>query len=403
MFKKILMPSFLLLMFTPWQTFAFPDVEIVSAANTTFEGPAHHGISVQTRGIDDPNLSYYQIQIKVDSDAAYEPWKIYSSDTQPTDSPTINIPYRNGVLALKTDQEYCVAIRAFYGADNSSWVETCDITVSVDGASSADIDGDGLTEIEEYEQGTDPNNPDSDGDGITDGDEIVLGTNPDELSQGHIIIRKTQVDFGNGDPFGQYANQHHYIEIENAGKDFAIIDGVVVTDPTGQGGELAFFIGTSPASISNNAHENIFRIPVSFIPQENGPVSAVVEIISSNNDDEIPTITLTGMGVSVPGCPDFFISSIDFGSVRVDEENAVYEFVTIYNQSDSEAPLGFSLRTNNDEFVPALRSFILPTNGRIDVPILFRHSWPGDYEGVFTIESVFCGEQNIQLRGSVTN
>ncbi len=35
-----------------------------------------------------------------------------------------------------------------------------------------DGDGDGLTNLEEYQRGTDPNNPDSDGDGILDGDEV---------------------------------------------------------------------------------------------------------------------------------------------------------------------------------------------------------------------------------------
>ncbi len=42
-----------------------------------------------------------------------------------------------------------------------------------------DTDGDGLTDAEELELGTDPNNPDTDGDGLSDGDEInVYGTDP---------------------------------------------------------------------------------------------------------------------------------------------------------------------------------------------------------------------------------
>ena len=35
-----------------------------------------------------------------------------------------------------------------------------------------DFDGDGLTNLEEYQNGTDPNNPDTDGDGFSDGDEV---------------------------------------------------------------------------------------------------------------------------------------------------------------------------------------------------------------------------------------
>jgi hypothetical protein len=41
-----------------------------------------------------------------------------------------------------------------------------------------DPDADGLTNIQEYLLGTDPNNPDTDGDGLPDPQEVTLGTNP---------------------------------------------------------------------------------------------------------------------------------------------------------------------------------------------------------------------------------
>jgi formylglycine-generating enzyme required for sulfatase activity len=41
-----------------------------------------------------------------------------------------------------------------------------------------DDDNDGLTNQEEYDNGTDPKNPDTDGDGYSDGEEVAKGTNP---------------------------------------------------------------------------------------------------------------------------------------------------------------------------------------------------------------------------------
>jgi hypothetical protein len=42
----------------------------------------------------------------------------------------------------------------------------------------ADLDNDGLVNIDEYTIGTDPQNPDTDGDGFNDGEEVENGTDP---------------------------------------------------------------------------------------------------------------------------------------------------------------------------------------------------------------------------------
>ena len=42
----------------------------------------------------------------------------------------------------------------------------------------ADSDGDGLTNLQEYQHGTDPHLADTDGDGLSDGKEVALGTDP---------------------------------------------------------------------------------------------------------------------------------------------------------------------------------------------------------------------------------
>ncbi|MBG18189.1 MAG: hypothetical protein CMB77_07560, partial [Euryarchaeota archaeon] len=45
---------------------------------------------------------------------------------------------------------------------------------------SLDSDADGVTDVDETINGTDPNNPDTDGDGFDDGDEITQGTDPND-------------------------------------------------------------------------------------------------------------------------------------------------------------------------------------------------------------------------------
>lgn len=44
----------------------------------------------------------------------------------------------------------------------------------------ADPDGDGLTNVQEFENGTDPQDTDTDRDGVPDGDEVTRGSNPEE-------------------------------------------------------------------------------------------------------------------------------------------------------------------------------------------------------------------------------
>lgn len=44
--------------------------------------------------------------------------------------------------------------------------------------SKADKDGDGLSNLREYQLGLNPDNPDTDGDGLYDGDEVALGRDP---------------------------------------------------------------------------------------------------------------------------------------------------------------------------------------------------------------------------------
>jgi hypothetical protein len=67
-------------------------------------------------------------------------------------------------------------------ADGSGIPDWYEMKYSLEPASAAlaaaDSDGDGLTNLQEFQHGTDPHNPDTDGDGLSDAREVALGTNP---------------------------------------------------------------------------------------------------------------------------------------------------------------------------------------------------------------------------------
>ena len=68
-----------------------------------------------------------------------------------------------------------------------------------------DPDGDGVNNQDEWDQGTDPENPDTDGDGLSDGEEWDLGTDPlsDDMD-GDAFLDGVEVDFGS-DPANEFS------------------------------------------------------------------------------------------------------------------------------------------------------------------------------------------------------
>jgi Tol biopolymer transport system component len=97
----------------------------------------------------------------------------------------------------------CAALGFYYfrgqtDQDMASATQTASFNMTVAAEiGQRDSDGDGLTDSEEIEIGTDPNNPDTDGDELWDGDEVLRGTDPlnpdsdgDGLSDGEEVLRR---------------------------------------------------------------------------------------------------------------------------------------------------------------------------------------------------------------------
>jgi|GEM_PF-6091714 len=84
-------------------------------------------------------------------------------------------------------------------------------------AADDDADNDGLTNAEEFAQGTDPLNNDSDGDGLSDAEEIAAGTNPvDQDTDGDLIPDAEEIAAGtdplnpdsDGDGISDFVEEH---------------------------------------------------------------------------------------------------------------------------------------------------------------------------------------------------
>ena len=89
----------------------------------------------------------------------------HTSTSTPAASNSNNVAEPDGVTTSPDWQ------KKYFGNEICQDVNIC--------GDNADPDHDGLTNLEEFKLGTDPNNPDSDGDGLADGDEVhVFLTNP---------------------------------------------------------------------------------------------------------------------------------------------------------------------------------------------------------------------------------
>lgn len=197
-----------------------------------------------------------------------------------------------------------------------SWKIAHGLSTTDPGVAGQDPDGDGLTNLEEFLAGTDPNNPDTDGDGLSDGDEvhkyhtdalnpdtdgdgipdgleIKLGTNPlNPDTDGDGILDGIELKLGT-DPLVPDVTTTVQGRVLNGANTpvrgasvvvFGLITGV--TDGTG-----------------------FFSIP--FVPSHIGPISATARVTQNN-------VILEGKSVNVNGV-DNGITSV--GVIQLGQSN----------------------------------------------------------------------------------
>lgn len=84
--------------------------------------------------------------------------------------------------------------------------ESVDSDVTND--SDYDADGDGLSNKDEADYGTNPRNDDSDGDGVADGKEVENSSDPSDASDGGAPASRVPVAFNFGDPSGSHSEKY---------------------------------------------------------------------------------------------------------------------------------------------------------------------------------------------------
>lgn len=381
--------------------FSFPSVTIQSVSGTALDGPAHHGLLIQTDGIWDPSLSYYEIQVAPASNNPVIPWMVYNTKIKSVDAAAITIPYRNGIVALQSGVTYCVSIRAVYANQVTPWSQKCGVQLGTGDTVSGDTDGDGVANMQEYALGLDPNNPDTDDDGVSDGVELAQGTDPNKPLVASIEIQTPVLDFGKGTPMGTFSNQHKVLVLANKSAQPAKVLSIALLNGTQNYSSEQFKVGAYPQSISNIPPYNVARIPVSFLPHVRGDIDAKLVVVMANNQT-LDAVVLKGTGVSIPNC-SVTPATLDFSNMA--GQPLAVNTITISDTTTSnlipppDRFFGFTILTDDNAIAPGLRGLRLPVGKELKVPILLQKSAATPSSGNVIVRSFHCGDQFIKVVG----
>ena len=201
-----------------------------------------------------------------------------------------------------------------------SWKIANGFSVTDPGVAGADPDNDGLTNLQEYQLGTNPNNPDTDGDGIPDGQEVKLGTNPlnpdtdgDGLPDGQEILLGTNPlnpdSDGDGIPDG--------IEVK-LGLNPLVPDPTTTVQGRVLNGSNTPVAGASVVlfGLITGVTDPTGFFSINFVPADLGPITAIARVTLNNvilegeSGPTNPAGSLTNVGIIQLGQSNGSISGV---------------------------------------------------------------------------------------------
>ena len=164
--------------------------DLTNDLTQAFSVVATSGVSVVTLDGIKPGTYYLMAFIDSNGNSVRDPWETWGyANKVGTDGRDIYTPVSVTVKSAKSATPSAYIVMEDTDV-NQNWIPDCIDTVDLEGwkpssevkpdepTADVDTDGDGLTDAEEDDYGTDPRNPDTDGDGLPDGFEVQAGTDP---------------------------------------------------------------------------------------------------------------------------------------------------------------------------------------------------------------------------------
>ena len=380
--------SFLLFFLVSISVYAFPapqSLQIQPAVS--LPRAIHHGLLLTFDPIVTPSLISFKAEVSPDNATT---WFLFQDSIRPYDNRSIILPYRSVHYGLETGKDYRIRLCANYGSEIQCSISDIFRLSAVSSQDSLDEDDDILTNLQEYNDGTDPRNPDSDNDQMADPFEVARNIDPNLKQIPFLSVDAPSLNFGIGSAYGIQRGQHRLFTITNRGQRVLRISN-------------GLWSGADPAHFKHaNRMMEVSEVPphqsrtiaVDFLPQSIGPASAKFDILSDDIAHFPVSIPVSGFGKGLAHLKMEGEPRLNFASTRIGEDSPTKTIVV--SNPDSDRTLAVSVFTRQTlHFLALPNRFILSPGEKRTVHVTFTPEWAGSYEGLLEVRGGNSADQNL--------